>query len=178
MSAPVERPAGAERPGGKAKPGPAEPAEAEPAGGPVVRAAGGVVWRHPPGAPNGVQVLVVHRPHRHDWSFPKGKNEPGEDDEDCARREVAEETGLRCRLGADLGTVDYRDARGRPKSVHWWAMTPLVGPGPGEGTDEGPDDEVDELRWLAPEDAARLLSYDTDRTVLQRFGAIGAVDRP
>jgi 8-oxo-dGTP pyrophosphatase MutT (NUDIX family) len=65
--------------------------------GPAVRAAGGVVWRlvagggaegdagpEPPPAADDVEVLVVHRPHRRDWSFPKGKADPGEDDESWA----------------------------------------------------------------------------------------------
>jgi 8-oxo-dGTP pyrophosphatase MutT (NUDIX family) len=141
--------------------GPAGPVPAS------VRAAGGVVWRRAPdGDPTeaGIEVLIVHRPHRQDWSFPKGKADPWEDDDTCARREVAEETGLRCRLGADLGRVGYVDAKGRPKTVHWWAMSV-------EGGGAGPDspDEVDELRWLGPEEAAAQLSYDNDRIVLDRF---------
>ena len=57
----------------------------------VVRAAGGVVWQIRAGT---VEVLVVHRPRRGDWSFPKGKVEPGDFDErHTALREVLEETG-------------------------------------------------------------------------------------
>jgi 8-oxo-dGTP diphosphatase len=56
----------------------------------LVRAAGGLVTR---GAGDGVEVLVVHRPRYDDWSLPKGKAEPGEADEETARREVEEETG-------------------------------------------------------------------------------------
>ena len=40
----------------------------------------------------------MHRPKYDDWTFPKGKAEPGESDEECALREVEEETGFRCRL--------------------------------------------------------------------------------
>jgi len=54
---------------------------------------------------------VVHRPEREDWSYPKGKVEPGETLEDCALREVLEETGLRCRLGRFVGHTEYRDRR-------------------------------------------------------------------
>ena len=67
----------------------------------VVRAAGGVVSRR--NERGEVEVLLVHRPHHGDWSFPKGKLEPGETDEECALREVWEETGLRCRLGHAIG---------------------------------------------------------------------------
>ena len=39
---------------------------------------------------------MIHRPRYDDWSFPKGKTEPGEADEDAPLREVEEETRLRC----------------------------------------------------------------------------------
>ena len=120
----------------------------------LVRAAGGVVSR------NG-HVVLVHRPKYDDWSFPKGKAEQDESDEDCALREVAEETGLRCRLGDELQSSEYIDGRGRPKRVRWWRMEPV--------TDDGfsPNDEVDELRWVTPEEASSLLSYERDRVLLE-----------
>ena len=118
-----------------------------------VRAAGGVVAR------DGV-VLLVHRPRYDDWTFPKGKAEEGESDEDCALREVREETGLRCTLEDELPTTHYVDARGRPKRVRWWRMR-VVG-------DEGftPNQEVDELRWIDHDAAAELLTYERDRALL------------
>ncbi len=77
-----------------------------------VRAAGGVVVRERGGHR---EVLVVHRPRYDDWTLPKGKAKAGETDEECALREVEEETGLRCRLERELGSVSYIDARGRPE---------------------------------------------------------------
>ena len=86
----------------------------------VVRAAGGLVMRDG-------RLLLVHRPKYDDWTFPKGKAEPGESDEACAVREVEEETGLRCELGAELPPTHYTDSRGRPKRVRWWRMEPVAG---------------------------------------------------
>jgi 8-oxo-dGTP pyrophosphatase MutT (NUDIX family) len=119
----------------------------------VVRAAGGVISRY--GA-----VLLVHRPKYDDWTFPKGKAEEGESDEDCALREVHEETGLRCALAEELGATEYVDAKGRPKRVRWWRMEPLL--------DEGftADEEVDELRWVDLKTAAAMLTYERDRKLL------------
>ncbi len=119
----------------------------------VVRAAGGVVRRDG-------RVLLVHRPRYDDWTFPKGKADDGETDEDCALREVEEETGLRCELGPELAPTQYTDARGRPKRVRWWRMEPV--------DDRGfvPNDEVDELRWASPAEAAALLSYGRDLELL------------
>jgi 8-oxo-dGTP diphosphatase len=120
----------------------------------VVRAAGGIVVRDG-------DVVLVHRPKYDDWSFPKGKAEEDESDEDCALREVREETGLRCRLGDELQSTEYIDSRGRPKRVRWWRMDPVG--------DDGftPNDEVDEVRWVAPDEASRLLSYERDLALLE-----------
>jgi 8-oxo-dGTP diphosphatase len=119
-----------------------------------VRAAGGVVVR--PGA----EVAVVHRPKYDDWTLPKGKLDPGEGFEEAALREIEEETGLRCRLGRELPSTRYTDAKGRPKLVRYWEMEPIEGA-------FSPTDEIDELRWLPPEEAADLLSYERDREVLR-----------
>jgi len=123
----------------------------------LVRAGGGVVLRDG-------EVLLVHRPRYDDWTFPKGKADEGETDEECALREVHEETGLRCVLGEELGETRYIDAKGRPKRVRWWRMEPLG--------DDGfaPNDEIDELRWLDPDTARALLTYDRDRALLDEFG--------
>ena len=86
----------------------------------VVRAAGGVPVRA--SADGGLEVLVVHRDQYDDWTFPKGKCDPEEPDEACAVREVAEETGLRCRLADELPSTSYVDARGRPKRVRYWRL--------------------------------------------------------
>jgi 8-oxo-dGTP diphosphatase len=117
-----------------------------------IEAAGGVVVRDG-------QVLLVHRPRYDDWTFPKGKLDAGESFEDAALREVEEETGLRCSLGRELPATHY-DVNGRPKIVRYWLMRP---------EDERafvPNDETDDLRWVAPGEARALLSYDRDRELL------------
>jgi 8-oxo-dGTP diphosphatase len=121
----------------------------------VVRAAGGLVVRDG-------EVLLVHRPKYDDWSFPKGKCEEGESDEACALREVEEETGLRCELIDELGETSYRDAKGRPKVVRYWRMHAVTG-------EFVPHDEVDEIRWETPEEAARVLSWSRDLPLLERL---------
>jgi 8-oxo-dGTP pyrophosphatase MutT (NUDIX family) len=123
----------------------------------VVRAAGGVPARSGEG---GLEVLLVHRPAYGDWTFPKGKCEPGESDEACALREVEEETGLRCALEDELPATAYVDARGRDKVVRYWRLR-VIG---GEPTF---DHEVDEARWVTPAEAEPLLSYARDVEVLR-----------
>jgi 8-oxo-dGTP diphosphatase len=102
----------------------------------------------------------VHRPKYDDWSFPKGKLHDGETDEEAALREVEEETGLRCRLDSELPRVRYRDASGRDKVVRYWRMQPLEGR-------FRPGSEVDEFRWVALDEAERVLSYEHDRELIR-----------
>ena len=120
-----------------------------------VDAAGGLVER------DGL-IAIVHRSRYDDWSLPKGKLDPGESFEQAALREIEEETGLRCTLGEELESSRYADHRGRPKLVRYWRMTV-------DGGGFQPNDEVDELRWLSPGDAAALLSYEHDRLLVGRL---------
>jgi 8-oxo-dGTP pyrophosphatase MutT (NUDIX family) len=121
-----------------------------------VEAAGGVVVR-------GGQVLLVHRPRYDDWTLPKGKLDEGESFEDAALREVEEETGLRCHLVRELPSTEYH-VGGRPKIVRYWLMEPDA------DIPFVPNDETDALRWLVPDEALRLLTYDRDRDVLAAAG--------
>ena len=122
-----------------------------------VKASGGVVRRT---GEDGVEIAVVHRPQYDDWSLPKGKLDPGETWEEAALREVEEEIGLRCTLGEELPHVEYEDRKGREKVVRYWLMDV-------EGGEFAPNDEVDEMRWLSPADAADLLTYPRDRELVE-----------
>jgi 8-oxo-dGTP pyrophosphatase MutT (NUDIX family) len=125
----------------------------------LIHAAGGVPWRRRDGR---LEVLVVHRPKYDDWSFPKGKNRPGESDEDCVVREVAEETNVDVTLAEELATVFY-ESKGKPKRVRYWVVDP-------KNPDEArPSNEVDGLAWLEPEEASKRLTYEHDRAVIRSF---------
>ncbi len=128
----------------------------------IVRAAGGIPVRE---TPVGLEVLVVHRPRYRDWTFPKGKLEPGETDEECALREVDEETGLVCVLEEELPSTSYRDGRGRPKQVRYWRLRVA-------GGELRYDHEVDDARWLGLEEAETLLSYERDLAVLRAIAGV------
>jgi 8-oxo-dGTP pyrophosphatase MutT (NUDIX family) len=123
-----------------------------------VKAAGGLVWRR---AGDTIAIAVAHRPRYDDWSLPKGKLDAGESWEEAAVREVEEETGMRCRLGDELEPVTYQDRKGRDKVVRYWLMEPE------EDIDFVPNDEVDQLRWMAPPEALELLTYPRDRELVQ-----------
>ena len=122
-----------------------------------VCAAGGILWRRSDDGT--VEVLVVHRPRYDDWSFAKGKCDPGETFAETAEREVLEETGFSVAFGPELDEVRYHDHKGRSKLVRYWVMT-VVG---GEFT---PNDEVDEARWLTVDEARAQVSYRHDAALL------------
>lgn len=125
----------------------------------MIRAAGGVVFRTT--RKGGTKVLVAHRPNYDDWSFPKGKADPGETPEETAVREVLEETGYHCRIVSPVGTTRYR-VRGGIKEVQWFAMRPLPdSPGFKENS------EIDQIKWLSRKKLRAILSYDYDWNLLE-----------
>ena len=125
----------------------------------LVRAAGGLVVRQ---GEHGPEVLLVHRQRYDDWTFPKGKVDPGESDEDAARREVEEETGFRCALDLELPSTQYLDARGRPKVVRYWLMHVIDG-------SFAVNNEVDRIEWMTSDAARARLTYERDRELAEHF---------
>ncbi|MFE0652815.1 NUDIX hydrolase [Streptomyces sp. NPDC059534] len=124
---------------------------------PPILAAGCVLWRPAPSG-HGIEIALVHRPKWDDWSHPKGKRKHGESAEACALREVLEETGRHCELGARLPTAHYT-VDGRPKEVAYWSARALSGT-------FTPSAEVDALLWLPPSAARPRLTHPRDRALL------------
>ena len=126
-------------------------------------AAGAVVTR--PGT-KGTEYLLVHRGYREDWTFPKGKVDPGEHVLTAAVREVREETGFAIQLGIPLPTQTYK-VEGKLKDSHYWFGNLLAG-------EFVANDEVDEIAWLTFDQAKKRLTYEHDHDVL----AAAAVAKP
>ncbi|MFT5203210.1 MAG: 8-oxo-dGTP pyrophosphatase MutT (NUDIX family) [Candidatus Aldehydirespiratoraceae bacterium] len=127
----------------------------------TIWAAGGLILRHF----DEPEVLLIHRPQRQDWSFPKGKMDDGETLGQTAEREVVEETGYRCRRLDRLPEVRYVDTKDREKLVVYWTMELLDGV-------FVPNDEVDTLGWFGFVAARNLLTYERDISLL------GAIPMP
>jgi 8-oxo-dGTP pyrophosphatase MutT (NUDIX family) len=123
----------------------------------LIKAAGGLVWRFGPGGP---RLAVIHRPRRGDWSLPKGKLKPEESFTGAARREVAEETGCRPRLGRFAGFTLYFVKR-RLKLVLFWHMSVR------HAGRFRPNEEVDRLEWLTPEKALKRLDHPAERRLVR-----------
>ena len=123
----------------------------------VVKAAGGVVCRE--GSSGETEIVVVHRPAYDDCTLPKGKVDPDETPEECALREVKEETGFRCELGRPVGCTAYVDRRGRNKLACYWVMEVISGR-------FRPGGEVDRMAWLPVADAVKRLTYERDKALI------------
>ncbi|WP_282795943.1 NUDIX hydrolase [Streptomyces sp. CC224B] len=169
MTAALPEPEPEPEPRPKSEPKPEPKPEPEPESEPVL-AAGCLLWRRST-APGGLELCLVHRPKYDDWSWPKGKLQPGETLLACALREVEEETGHRCVPGPALPTVRYL-SNGRPKEVHYWAAESA-------GGHFTPSSEVDRVRWLPPDETrarlTRLRDSDLVPVLLDALRGAGAL---
>jgi len=125
-------------------------------------AAGAVCWRE---VGKDLHVAIIHRGRYQDWTFPKGKVDPGETLAEAAVREVGEETGLKVKLGVPLSTVSYQLDKAKTKTVHYWATK--VSDNALSKSKFKPDEEVSEVIWLKADQAFGKLSYQHDRDLLQ-----------
>ncbi|GAA2657067.1 NUDIX hydrolase [Paractinoplanes durhamensis] len=132
-----------------------------------VRAAGGVLHRSTDDGQT--EVCLVHRPRYDDWALPKGKLDGDEHPLAGAVREVAEETGWTGVPELRLPTVAYDLPDGTPKTVDYWLMRAETG-GPVQDTDE-----VDQVAWLSPAEAAARVSYADERRILEQVAALPPV---
>ncbi len=132
---------------------------------PDIRAAGGVVWRVKDGR---TEVALVHRPRYDDWSLPKGKLDPGETDLAAAVREVEEELGSRVAVSRFISATTYRTHAGTKRAAYW-VMRHV-------GGEFSVNHEVDDVRWLRPNAARELMSYQIDQRVMADFAAVPVPD--
>ncbi len=128
-----------------------------------ISAAGGLLWRPAHKRRNGpaIEIALVHRPRYKDWSLPKGKARRRETPPMTAAREVLEETGMTAVIGRRLTVVHYK-VTGALKSVEYFAAKLQHG-------HFTANREVDEIRWLTPDQARSELTYEFDRAVLDTF---------
>ncbi len=133
--------------------------------------AGCVVTRD---GPEGPEVLLVHARgatfRKPLFGIPKGLVEKGETPEEAALRETLEETGLRVRIRADLGTVRQKSG----KIVHaFWATVDPVSEADidAAGRCRNPDRENDVCRFYRLAKAAELM-IPAQRELLERLRAV------
>ena len=128
----------------------------------ITYAAGGVVCRE---GTHGLEVLLILRSRRNDWSLPKGHIEEGESWDKAAQREVKEETGYDTVITGFAGFTAYKAQEEESKVVFYWHMEP-------EGESEfEPNEEVSHYEWVSALEAVDRLSYENDKEMLRRLAA-------
>lgn len=127
------------------------------------KSCGAVVYRDGDG---GMEVLLIKHKNGGHWAFPKGHVEKKETEAETALREIKEETGLKVELDTSFREiVAYSPKPGVMKDVIYFAAKAKkdhARPQP---------EEVLEICWKSPQEALGLVTYATDRQVLQAFVA-------
>lgn len=112
----------------------------------------------------GTIALVQHKENTV-WLFPKGHIDEGETDEEAARREIEEETGLRdLELLDDLGSYErprmYKDNReheGEIAKIHMFLFAAQP------HAILSPSFEIGQARWVSYREVADVIGNDKDR---------------
>lgn len=125
------------------------------------KSCGAVVYRK---GENGPEILLIKHKNGGHWAFPKGHVEKKETEAETALREIQEETGLKVTLDTNFReTVTYSPKPGVMKDVIYFAAKAK------KDSARPQPEEVMELCWKSPEEAVALVTYDTDRSILQSF---------
>lgn len=127
----------------------------------VVKAAGGVVDKDG-------KFLMIFR--RKVWDLPKGKLDKGETIEQCAKREVEEETGVEVEIEKEIVAVWHTYIIRKKyilKKTHWYAMRciddKMMAPQKNEG--------IKKVEWMDIDEVRNALhgSYRSIRYVMQEY---------
>jgi 8-oxo-dGTP pyrophosphatase MutT (NUDIX family) len=136
--------------------------------------AGGLIWRRCTSR-EGIEIVLVRPAGKTTWVLPKGHVETDESLLDAAMREAQEESGLKVTPGEQLGQVSYLYSwRDRPserpirifKRVHFYLME-CIG-----GDPSAHDHEIDEVRWVALDEAASVASHKSERGLITKAQSI------
>lgn len=118
------------------------------------------------------EYLLVRHLDGH-WGFPKGHVEAGETEEETAKREIREETGLETEINLRFRVVDtYSPKPGISKDVVFFLGKSV------SGTFRPQPEEISEIRWCALQEARELLTFESSRKILDAAAGFLARQTP
>ena len=173
-SPPVPRPPGGGSPLGGIAPPRSERSQQLPVSNEV--SAGGIAILIDDGVAYAACIGRRNRAGRLEWCLPKGHLERGETPEQAAVREVAEETGIAAEVIRQLGTIDYwftGDDRRVHKVVHHFLLEAKSGD---ITTENDPDQEAEEARWIPVASLSRELAFPNERKMAQAAAVLLSID--
>ncbi len=131
------------------------------------KSCGAIVYRKYHG---NTEILLVKSIKSGHWSFPKGHMEEGETEEETARREIKEETGVDVLLDTGFRElVSYSPKRNTKKTVVYFV-------GMATNHDLIPQkEEIAELKWHEIGQAQSVLTYDNDKLIVSKAKAFIAL---
>lgn len=119
------------------------------------KSCGAVIYRKFHG---NTELLLIKHVNGGHWSFPKGHVEAGETEEETAKREIMEETGLEVVLDTSFReVVSYSPKKDTKKDVIYFLAKAV-------NYDYTPQqEEIAQIRWVEINRAQSVLSYDNDK---------------
>lgn len=111
---------------------------------------------------DGKKFFAVKRNNYNDISLPKWHIDPGENTEEAALREVLEETGIECQIVWDLGTTEYLN-------FEWIVQVQYFAMRVNKKITDKLFPDVDEVIAWSYDKIERLLSYSTDKKILEKW---------
>lgn len=105
-----------------------------------------------------------------DWSIPKGKPNPGESEEDTARRELWEETGITV-IDFVSGAEFHQEFEFERDGVRYHKTVKYFLGFVSDMYTETPEEfknEVSDIKWLPFEEAKAIMSYDNAKVLLDQ----------
>lgn len=124
------------------------------------KSCGGIVYREFHG---NTEILLIKHIKSGYWSFPKGHVENSETEEETAKREIKEETGIDVYIDSGFReTVTYSPRKDAKKEVVYFVAR-------AKNYDYTPQlEEISEIRWVGIGQAHNLLVYDNDKLIVNK----------
>jgi len=128
---------------------------------------GGVIFKK---SGNSFEIALISKRKGKIWCLPKGHVEEGEHLTETAVREVKEETGLTGEVLDKIGDIIYwysnKDKKGDLikifKRVYFFLIKYI------DGETQNHDLEVEDVQWVTIEKACKILSYNTEKGIVEK----------
>lgn len=124
------------------------------------KSCGAVVYRKFHG---NIELLLIKNANGGHWSFPKGHVEPNETEEETAKREIMEETGIGVIIDNTFRhVITYTPKKDITKDVVYFLAKAI-------NYDYTPqEEEISKIKWVEINHANTILSYDNDKQIVNK----------